>query len=110
MLTLGASQLGIDPTLFGDYAHRAKTRREHLAELQQCLHVRSFRVADWRACLQAGTNAAWATDRGEPIVQAMLAHLRPEALLSLPLRCWSVSGLPRGCARGGESSGPWRRI
>lgn len=28
-----------------------------------------------------GANAAWATDRGEPIVEAMLAHLRADNVL-----------------------------
>ena len=36
----------------------------------------SFGLADWRSCLRVGADTAWATDRGEPIVQAMLAHLR----------------------------------
>jgi TnpA family transposase len=81
MLAFVANQLGVDPKLFGDYAQRAETRREHLLELQLLLGLRSFRLADWRACLQAGANAAWATDRGEPIVQAMLAHLRSERVL-----------------------------
>jgi hypothetical protein len=76
MLAFVASQVGIDPELFGEYAHRAETRREHLLELQKLLHLRSFRLGDWRSCLQIGANAAWATDRGEPIVSAMLAHLR----------------------------------
>jgi hypothetical protein len=31
--------------------------------------------------LQVGSNAAWATDRGEPIVQATLARLRAERVL-----------------------------
>ena len=31
--------------------------------------------------MQIGANAAWATDRGEPIVKAMLAHLRTERVL-----------------------------
>ena len=69
------------PRLFGEYAHRAETRREHLLELQKRLHLRGFRLADWRAYLQLGTNAAWATDRGEPIVAAMLAHLRAANVL-----------------------------
>jgi TnpA family transposase len=81
MLAFVASQISIDPILFGDYAHRAETRREHVSELQKLLHLRSFGLADWRACLQAGTNAAWATDHGEPIVQAMLAHLRAANVL-----------------------------
>jgi len=45
------------------------------------LHLRGFRLADWRACLQVGTDTAWATDRGEPIVRAMLAHLRAANVL-----------------------------
>jgi TnpA family transposase len=81
MLAFVANQVGADPKLFEEYAHRAETRREHLLELQQNLGLRSFRLADWRACLQVGTNAAWATDRGEPIVQAMLAHLLVERVL-----------------------------
>ena len=81
MLAFVAKQLGIDPKHFAEYAHRAETRREHLLELQQALRLRSFRLADWRACLQVGAKAAWATDRGEPIVQAMLAHLRAEGVL-----------------------------
>jgi TnpA family transposase len=81
MLSFVANQTGIDASLFAGYAQRAETRREHLAELQKLLQLRSFRLADWRACLHIGANAAWATDRGEPIVQAMLAHLRMAKVL-----------------------------
>ena len=35
----------------------------------------------WRTCLRVGTDAAWATDRGEPIVRAMLDHLRANGVL-----------------------------
>ena len=38
-------------------------------------------LADWRACLRVGVDAAWATDRGEPIVQAMIAHLRANGIV-----------------------------
>ena len=40
-----------------------------------------FGLDDWRVCLRVGADAAWATDRGEPIVQAMLAHLRANGVL-----------------------------
>jgi len=82
MLAFVANQLNIEPKVFAEYAHRAETRREHLLELQRVLCLRSFRLTDWRACLQVGANAAWATDRGEPIVQAMLTHLRAEGVLT----------------------------
>ena len=81
MIAFVARQLNVSPTAFSDYALRDQTRREHAVELQKLLGVRSFRLADWRACLQVGANAAWATDRGEPIAQAMLAHLRAERVL-----------------------------
>ncbi len=81
MIAFVARHLGASPADFTDYALRDQTRREHAVELQKLLRLRSFRLADWRACLQVGANAAWATDRGEPIVQAMLAHLRAEGVL-----------------------------
>ena len=81
MLAFVARQVGVDPALFGEYARRAETRREHVLELQKLLRLLSFGLADWRACLRVGTDAAWATDRGEPIVQAMLAYLRTSGVL-----------------------------
>ncbi|MEA2962974.1 MAG: hypothetical protein QOI46_3072 [Alphaproteobacteria bacterium] len=81
MIIFVAQQLGISPAAFADYAFRDQTRREHAVELQQHLRLRNFGLADWRACLQVGTDAAWATDRGEPIVLAMLAHLRTTNVL-----------------------------
>lgn len=81
MLDFVAVQLGVKAHLFEDYAHRAETRREHLLELQDYLKMHSFRLTDWRTSLQAGTAAAWATDRGEPIVSAILTHLRAANVL-----------------------------
>jgi TnpA family transposase len=81
MIGFVAHQLGVSPAAFTDYALRDQTRREHAVELQEHLHLRGFRLADWRACLQVGTDTAWATDRGEPIVRAILAHLRAANVL-----------------------------
>ncbi|HTT81818.1 MAG TPA: Tn3 family transposase [Stellaceae bacterium] len=81
MIAFVAQQIGASPPAFADYALRDQTRREHAVELQKLLSLRNFRLLNWRTCLQVGTNAAWATDRGEPIVQAMLAHLRAERVL-----------------------------
>ena len=81
MIAFVARQLRVSPSAFSDYALRDQTRREHAIELQKALGLRGFRLAEWRACLNVGANAAWATDRGEPIVQAMLAHLRAERVL-----------------------------
>ncbi len=81
MIAFVAHQLGAAPAAFADYALRDQTRREHAVELQGRRHLRSFRLADWRVCLQVGTDTAWATDRGEPIVEAMLTHLRAANVL-----------------------------
>ncbi len=81
LLDFVAAQFGTPATAFADYARRDQTRREHAAELQAILGLRSFRLGDWRDCLRVGADAAWATDRGEPIVGAMLTHLRVQGVL-----------------------------
>jgi hypothetical protein len=81
MLAFVARQIGVDAALFADCAQRDQTRREHAVELQRYLGLRRLGLADWRTCLRVGTDAAWATDRGEPIVQAMLAYLRTSGVL-----------------------------
>ena len=81
MIAFVAQQLVVSPATFVDYALRDQTRREHAVELQKYLRFRSFGLADWRACLRVGADTAWATDRGEPIVQAMLDHLRSANVL-----------------------------
>jgi TnpA family transposase len=81
MIAFVAEQVGVPPAAFADYALRDQTRREHAVELQAALGMRRFGLADWRACLRLGADAAWATDRGEPIVRAMLAPLRAARVL-----------------------------
>ena len=81
MIMFVAEQVGVPPSVFTGYALRDQTRREHAAELQAALGMRRFGFADWRACLRVGTDAAWATDRGEAIVRAMLALLRTARVL-----------------------------
>ena len=81
MIAFVAEQLGLPPAVLSDYAQRDQTRREHAAELQAALGMRRFGLADWRSCLRIGADAAWATDRGEPIVRAMLDDLRTTGVL-----------------------------
>ena len=58
LLDFVAGQLGIPPTTFVDYARRDQTRREHAAELQVLLGLRSSWLDDWRDCLNVGADAA----------------------------------------------------
>jgi hypothetical protein len=81
MIAFVARQVGVPSAAFADYALRDQTRREHVVELQKHLRLRSFGLAEWRSCLRLGADAAWATDRGESIVQAMLTHLRTSNVL-----------------------------
>jgi TnpA family transposase len=81
MIAFAAQQLGLSSAHYSDYALRDQTRREHAVEIQRYLQRRACGLADWRSCLKAGTDAAWATDRGEPIVQAMITHLRANNVL-----------------------------
>jgi len=81
MIGFVAHQLSLSPDIFADYALRDQTQRGHAVELQRHLGLRSFGLADWQACLRVGVDAAWATDRGEPIAQAMIAHLRANGIV-----------------------------
>jgi TnpA family transposase len=93
MIAFVARQLGVRQVDFADYAQRDQTRREHAIELQRYLGLRSFGLMDWRACLRVGADAAWATDRGEPIIQAMLAHLRTSGVVLPPATVLERIGL-----------------
>lgn len=61
MIAFTAHQLGLSSAKYGDYALRDQTRREHAVELQKYLQLRNFGFVDWRSCLKAGADAAWAT-------------------------------------------------
>ena len=76
-----AEQLGLTPGAFAEYAVRDQTRRKHAVELQAILGLQRFGFSAWRDCLRVGTEAAWATDRGEPIVRAMLDQLRRTSIM-----------------------------
>jgi TnpA family transposase len=93
MIAFVAGQLGVPSADFADYAQRDQTRREHAVELQRYLGLRHFGLTDWRRCLRVGTDAAWATDRGEPIVQAMLADLRRDGVMVPPVPVLERIGL-----------------
>ncbi len=71
-----ADQVGIDPVVFELYARRDETRREHLAEIMAHLNLRTIRERDYRLCIRAGAVGAVATEKGEPIVLAVINALK----------------------------------
>ena len=71
-----ADQIGIDPVVFELYARRDETRREHLAEIVAQLDLRTMRERDYRLCIRASATGAVATEKGEPIVLAVIDALK----------------------------------
>ncbi|MGC8000555.1 DUF4158 domain-containing protein, partial [Salmonella enterica] len=63
-----ARQVRANPDMWGDYAQRDTTRREHLQELRSYLSVRPFGLADYRFLVHQMTDLATQTDK--PIVLA----------------------------------------
>ena len=99
MILFVAQQLGISPAVFADYAFRDRDPQGARGRVAAASPPAGFGLADWRTCLQVGTDAAWATDRGEPIVLAMLAHLRTTNVLLPAAAVLERIGLSARCAQ-----------
>lgn len=76
MLRALCEQLGGSSADFTGYADRGPTLREHRAEIEALLGLRAFERSDLRAMLALGIEVATSTDRGAPIVAAMVDRLR----------------------------------
>ena len=74
-------QLRIDPAVFETYAAREETRREHAREIVAALNLRAPAIRDYRRLITVGAQAARATERGEPIVLAILEDLKASGIL-----------------------------
>jgi TnpA family transposase len=70
-----AEQIGIDPVVFGLYAKREETRREHTREIIATFSLRPVQVTDYRGLIAAAARTATGTEQGEPIVRAILERL-----------------------------------
>ena len=81
VLAFIASQIGVAPEAFTDYARRDETRRAHLGEIQAYLGVRPFRRENYRGIARVAIESAAGSDRGDIIVSAMIGHLRDQGVL-----------------------------
>lgn len=79
-----ATQLGIPPAAFAAYAHRPQTVTDHARRLARVLGLRPPVAADLGPMIEAAAQAAWATDRGQPIVAAVMAALRTARIILPP--------------------------
>ena len=95
-----ADQLGLSEAVFAGYAGRAKTRLEHGWEVAAYLDVRGFEASDVAFAVDRAAQAAWATDQGLPIAQAIIEGLRDRrVILPAPARIERIGLAGRARAR-----------
>lgn len=76
-----ADQLGVEPSFYSIYSHRAQTRFDHSRYLTDYLGLHGANREDRRAALLAATEAAAAGDKGLPIATAVVAAFRTRKAL-----------------------------
>ena len=81
MLAFIGRQLHIEPDSWPQYAKRPGTRREHLAELQAWLNLRTFSAADHRRFVEELAGPAQQTDRGIVLAEALVERLRQQRII-----------------------------
>jgi len=74
-------QVHVQVTAFAEYARRNQTRLEHAGKLQQRLGLRPFARADIRHAVEIAAEAAWSTDKGALIAEALMAGLRDRRIV-----------------------------
>jgi TnpA family transposase len=81
VISVVAGQLGIDPAVFGLYAQREETRREHAREIVTALDLQPVRTNDYRMLITAAAREAASTEQGAPITKAVIEVLKDRKLL-----------------------------
>lgn len=76
-------QIGVAASAFAGYAARPATASLHAREAEAALGLRPPTRADLPMILEAGTLAAWSTDRAVPIVNGIVAALQ-RSCITLP--------------------------
>jgi TnpA family transposase len=76
-----AKELEISAAPFADYAHRPQTMTDHARLLATTLGLRSPANSDLPMMIEAAAQAAWSTDRGQPIVTAVVSALRTARII-----------------------------
>ncbi len=76
-----AVQLEIPAAPFVDYANRPQTMTDHARLLATTLGLRPPVSADLSIMIEAAAQAAWSTDRGQPIAAAVVAALRTARII-----------------------------
>ncbi|MBB3265772.1 hypothetical protein FHW79_003401 [Azospirillum sp. OGB3] len=73
-----ATQIHVPAHLFTDYARRPQTMTDHARQLAAMLGLRPSTNLDLPFMIEAAAQAAWTTNRPEPIVTAIVSGLRSQ--------------------------------
>ena len=101
-----SERLEIPAASFSEYASRAQTMTDHARILAAALGLRPSTVADLPFMIEAAAQAAWSTDRGQPIVTGLISALRAEkVILPVPavIERASIAGRARARKRAAEA-------
>ena len=74
-------QIGAAASTFDGYAARPATASDHARDAQAVLGLRPPANSDLPLLIEAGTKAAWSTDRGVPIVMGITEALRASCIM-----------------------------
>ncbi|EDP62690.1 transposase Tn3 [alpha proteobacterium BAL199] len=81
LLAYIAYQLGVSPRSFDRYGRRSQTRQDHGRQIASLLGLRAFVRDDVTRIIEAAGAAAWSTDKGLPIVTAVVDALRADRII-----------------------------
>ena len=76
-----AGQLEIPAAPFAEYARRPQTMTDHARLLAMTLGLRPAVNTDLPMMIEAAAEAAWSTDRGQPIAAAVVSALRAAGII-----------------------------
>jgi len=76
-----SDQVHVAPEVLDDYSRRPPTRIEHAAQIHERLGLRLFTRGDIRQAVSIAALAAAATDKGGPIVEALITELRRRRII-----------------------------
>jgi TnpA family transposase len=88
-----ADQVRVAPSALDDYARRPQTRLTHVRQLHDRLGLRPFNRTDLRHAVQTASAAARSTDKGGPIVEALISELRRQRIILPPAETLERIGL-----------------
>ena len=86
-----------------EYARRPQTMTDHARLLAMTLGLRSPANTDLPMMIEAAAQAAWSTDRGQPIAAAVVSALRAAAVASNAIERTAIAGRARARRRAADA-------